>query len=282
MTTVAFKGLGIGEFTMNRFVIDAGIKVAWYGLIIVVGMLLSCAYVMWRANRQGIKPDSIMDIALAVIISGVIGARLYYVLTSLDQYDSFFDAFKIWEGGLGIYGGIIAGVIALLVMCRVKKLNFMQLADFIAPAVFIGQCLGRWGNFVNGEAFGAETTLPWGMTVIKNGVTVAESAHPTFLYESLWTLTGFLLAHFLFKHRRYNGQVFYACFAWYGFGRMFIELLRTDSLYICSYHAWFTKISVLVGFALFVICTTLLVYFGIKGTRENLPDAKSTEPKEEV
>ena len=282
MTTVAFKGLGIGEFTMSRFVIDHGIRVAWYGLIIVVGMLLACAYVMWRASRQGIKPDSIMDIALVIIVSGVIGARLYYVLTTLDRYDSFFDAFKIWEGGLGIYGGIIAGAIALVVMCRIKKLNFLQLADCIAPAVFIGQCLGRWGNFVNGEAFGAETTLPWGMTVIKNGVTVAESAHPTFLYESLWTLTGFLLAHFLFKHRRYNGQVFFACVAWYGFGRMFIELLRTDSLYICSYHAWFTKISVLVGFACFAVCTSLLVYFGIKGKRDKLLDAKSTESHEEV
>ncbi len=268
MTTVSFPGLGIGEFTMSKIALRFGnVKVAWYGLIIVTGIILTVLYVMWRAKRQNISPDTILDLALALVMSGVVGARLYYVLTSLDHYDSFWDVFKIWEGGLGIYGGIIAGAVALLVMAKIKKLNFLQLADIIAPAVFIGQAIGRWGNFVNGEAFGSETTLPWRM-----GIGSGEGAifvHPTFLYESLWTLSGFILLHFLFRHRRYNGQIMLGTFGWYGFGRMFIELLRTDSLYICSYHAWFTKISVLVGFFFFALSATLLIYFAIKGKKDD-------------
>lgn len=269
MTTVSFPGLGIGEFTMSKIALRFGnIKVAWYGLIIVTGIILTVLYVMWRAKRQNISSDTILDLALALVLSGVVGARLYYVLTSLDRYDSFWDVFKIWEGGLGIYGGIIAGAVALLVMTKIKKLNFLQLADIIAPAVFIGQAIGRWGNFVNGEAFGSETTLPWRM-----GIGSGDGAifvHPTFLYESLWTLTGFILLHFLFRHRRYNGQMMLCTFGWYGFGRMFIELLRTDSLYICSYHAWFTKISVLVGFFFFASSAALLIYFAIKGKKDNM------------
>ena len=279
MTTVSFPGLGIGEFTMSKIAVKIGkFQIAWYGLIIVVGIILACAYVIWRAHRQNISADTILDIALVLVISGVVGARLYYVLTSLDRYDSFFDAFKVWEGGLGIYGGIIAGAIALLVITRIKKLNFFAFGDMIAPAIFIGQCLGRWGNFVNGEAYGAETMLPWRM-----GIGVGDAAifvHPTFLYESLWTLTGFLLAHFLFRYRRYHGQVLFGCFAWYGFGRMFIELLRSDSLYICSYHAWFTKISVLVGFSCFAVCTTLLVYFAVKKRHDAMLDSVCNEKKD--
>ena len=272
-TTISFPGLGIGEFTISRNVLEIGpFSVAWYGLIIVIGMMFAVSYITWRAKRQNISPDSILDISIVTIISGVIGARLYYVLTSLDKYDSFFDVFKIWEGGLGIYGGIIAGVLAVYLMCRVKKLNFFQLADFIAPAVLAAQSIGRWGNFVNGEAHGSETMLPWRM-----GLGDGNFYHPTFLYESLWTCVGFLLVHFLlFKRRRYHGQMLFFSFAWYGFGRMFIELLRTDSLYICSYHAWFTKISVIVGFLAFAVCTTFLIWFACKGRRdEGMLDKKA-------
>ncbi len=264
MTTVSFPGLGIGPFTMSRIAIEFGsLRVAWYGLIIVCGMILSVLYVMWRAKRQNISSDTILDFALALIVFGVIGARLYYVLTSLDKYDSFWDVFKVWEGGLGIYGGLIAGTVAMYVVARVKKINFFQIADMVMPAVFIGQCLGRWGNFVNGEAHGSVTDLPWRM-----GLGGIECYHPTFLYESLWTLAGVIVFTLLFRRRRYNGQIMFGCIAWYGFGRMFIELLRTDSLYICSYHAWFTKISVIVGFFAFAICTSLLVYFAVIGRKD--------------
>lgn len=275
-TTISFPGLGIDRFTISRTAISFGkFSVAWYGLIIVIGMIVAVSYVMWRAKQNGISTDSILDLAIAVIVSGVIGARLYYVLTSLDHYDSFFDVFKIWEGGLGIYGGIIAGTLAVLVTARVKKMNFLMLADMVMPAVLIAQSIGRWGNFINGEAYGSETALPWRMGL--HGDYFSIYVHPTFLYESLWTCTGFILANLLYRRRRYHGQVLLFGFAWYGFGRMFIELLRTDSLYICSYHAWFTKISVIVGFIAFAVSAFFLIYFAVKGRRDEIAPPKTKE-----
>ena len=275
-TTISFPGLGIDQFTVSRTALSFGnFSIAWYGLIIVIGMIVAVSYVMWRAKQNGISSDSILDLAIAVIISGVIGARLYYVLTSLDKYDSFIDVFKIWEGGLGIYGGIIAGGLAVLVTARIKKINFFMLADMVMPAVLIAQSIGRWGNFINGEAFGSETTLPWRMGLHDGPFSIF--VHPTFLYESLWTCAGFLLANFLYRRRRYHGQVMLFGFAWYGFGRMFIELLRTDSLYICSYHAWFTKISVIVGFIAFTLSTAFLIYFAIKGRRDEISTPQTKE-----
>ena len=275
-TTISFPGLGIDRFTISRTAISFGkFSVAWYGLIIVIGMIVAVSYVMWRAKQNGISTDSILDLAIAVIVSGVIGARLYYVLTSLDHYDSFFDVFKIWEGGLGIYGGIIAGTLAVLVTARVKKMNFLMLADMVMPAVLIAQSIGRWGNFINGEAYGSATDLPWRMGL--HGDYFSIYVHPTFLYESLWTCAGFILANLLYRRRRYHGQVLLFGFAWYGFGRMFIELLRTDSLYICSYHAWFTKISVIVGFIAFAVSAFFLVYFAVKGRRDEIAPPKTKE-----
>ena len=276
-TTISFPGLGIDRFTISKTAISFGkFSVAWYGLIIVIGMIIAVSYVMWRAKQNGISSDSILDLAIAVIVSGVIGARLYYVLTSLNDYHSFADVFKIWEGGLGIYGGIIAGGLAVLITARIKKLNFFMLADMVMPAVLIAQSLGRWGNFVNGEAYGAETTLPWRMGL--HGQYYSIFVHPTFLYESLWTCLGFILANILYRRRRYHGQVMLFGFAYYGFGRMFIELLRADSLYICSYHAWFTKISVIVGFIAFAVSTFFLAYFAIKGRRDEIKPI----PKKEI
>ena len=275
-TTISFPGLGIDRFTISRTAISFGkFSVAWYGLIIVIGMIVAVSYVMWRAKQNGISTDSILDLAIAVIVSGVIGARLYYVLTSLDHYDSFFDVFKIWEGGLGIYGGIIAGTLAVLVTARVKKMNFLMLADMVMPAVLIAQSIGRWGNYINGEAYGSETALPWRMGL--HGDYFSIYVHPTFLYESLWTCAGFILANLLYRRRRYHGQVLLFGFAWYGFGRMFIELLRTDSLYICSYHAWFTKISVIVGFIAFAVSAFFLIYFAVKGRRDEIAPPKTKE-----
>ena len=269
MTTISFPGLGIGEFTLSRTALSFGpFTVAWYGLIIVIGMIVAVSYVMWRAKQNKVSTDFILDLAIATILSGVVGARLYYVLTSLDHYDSFADVFKIWEGGLGIYGGIIAGGLAVLITARIKKVNFLMLADMVMPAVLIAQSIGRWGNFVNGEAYGAETALPWRMGL--HGSYYDIFVHPTFLYESLWTCTGFILANVLYRHRRYHGQIMLFGFAWYGFGRMFIELLRSDSLYICSYHAWFTKISVIVGFIAFALASFFLLYFAIKGRHEDV------------
>ena len=281
MTTISFPGLGIGKFTVSKVALSFGpFTVAWYGLIIVIGMIVAVSYVMWRAKQNKVSTDFILDLAIATILSGVVGARLYYVLTSLDHYDSFSDVFKIWEGGLGIYGGIIAGGLAVLITARIKKVNFLMLADMVMPAVLIAQSIGRWGNFMNGEAYGAETTLPWRMGL--HGTYYETFVHPTFLYESLWTCAGFILANLLYSRRRYHGQVMLFGFAWYGFGRMFIELLRADSLYICSYHAWFTKISVIVGFIAFTIASFFLLYFAIKGKKDDLTPKEETNQNTEA
>ena len=275
-SVISFPGLGIGEFEIDSvaFSLFGQRDVAWYGLIIVIGMLLAVLYVAWRAKQSGISFDTVLDFALFTIFFGVIGARLYYVISRFDSYrDSLSDIFAIWNGGLAIYGGIIAGGITVFVVCKIKKISFLQFADFVCPAVMIGQILGRWGNFANGEAFGAETTLPWRMG-ISNFLTGFETiyVHPTFLYESVWNLVGFILVNLFYKHKQYNGQIFYMCFAWYGLGRAFIEYLRVDSLYLGQAfgwpEVWYLKVSLLVGLLCFVVFTGLLIYHLVKDLKE--------------
>ena len=272
ISIISFPGLGIPEFKINSVALNIfGLEIAWYGLIITLGMILACSYVLYRAKQNKIVTDDIIDLAIFTILFGIIGARLYYVLTSLSSYDSFWDVFKIWEGGLGIYGGIIAGALTVYTFCRIKKYDFLMFADMVCPAVMIGQILGRFGNFMNAEAYGSETNLPWRMGIQRTyfGTPIGETiyVHPTFIYESLWNLIGFILINKFYSRKKYNGQIFYMCFAWYGFGRMFIELLRSDSLYICSYHAWWTKISVIVGFVFFVLFSTLLIINFVKSKK---------------
>ena len=260
MNTLSFPGLGIDPFQINRVAFRLfGRPIAWYGIIITVGIVLAVLYVMWRAKQNDIKSDDILDLALVTVPCGILGARLYFVLTSLDHFDSFWEIFAIWEGGLAIYGGIIAGAIAVLVTTHIKKLSFFKLADMITPAVLIGQILGRWGNFFNVEAYGTETTLPWRMGILRFGEW--SYVHPTFLYESLWNVLGFVLINLFYgfkkekTHKQYDGQIFLMVFAWYGFGRMFIEGLRTDSLYVGPF-----RISQVVGALCFLAGASLLIY----------------------
>lgn len=260
ISQISFPGLGIDPFTVNSVAFRIGnFSVAFYGIIITLGIVLAALYVIWRAKHKGIAADTILDIALLVVPLGVIGARLYYVLTSLDRFDSFGEVFDIRSGGLAIYGGIIGGAIAVIIMARVKKINFFLLADMITPAVLIGQILGRWGNFFNAEAYGSATELPWRMGLYKGGEWIY--VHPTFLYESLWNLLGFLLINCFYgwkadkTHKKYDGQIFLMVFAWYGFGRMLIEGLRTDSLYVGPF-----RISQVLGLLFFLVGAGLLVY----------------------
>lgn len=260
ISQISFPGLGIEPFALNSVAFSIGnFTVAFYGIIITLGIILAALYVIWRAKHQNISADTILDIALLVVPCGVIGARLYYVLTSLDHFHSFGEIFDIRSGGLAIYGGIIGGAIAVIIMARVKKINFFLLADMITPAVLIGQILGRWGNFFNAEAYGSATELPWRMGLYKGGEWIY--VHPTFLYESLWNLFGFILINFFYgwnaerTHKKYDGQIFLMVFAWYGFGRMLIEGLRTDSLYVGPF-----RISQVLGFLFFVLGAGLLLY----------------------
>ena len=290
MTYVSFPGLGIEPFHMDRIAFSLfGIDVNWYGLIITCGMILAVLYALWHAKHEGVKSDHIIDLALALIFCGVIGARLYYVIMEFDQYlvsggtflqnlgGTLYNCIAIWNGGLAIYGGIIAGFLAALVAARVKRIPFPVIADIAGPAVMVGQIIGRWGNFVNVEAYGAETTLPWRMGVLysfNDGVSfVSEKfVHPTFIYESLWNLLGLILITYFYKKKKFHGQMFLSYMTWYGFGRMLIEGLRADSLYVGS-----IRISQLVGFVTFVVGAVLIIV-NLRRVKRNVP---ADEPEEE-
>ena len=289
MTYVSFPGLGIEPFHMDRIAFSLfGIDVNWYGLIITCGMILAVLYALWHAKHEGVKSDHIIDLALALIFCGVIGARLYYVIMEFDQYlvsggtflqnlgGTLYNCIAIWNGGLAIYGGIIAGFLAALVAARVKRIPFPVIADIAGPAVMVGQIIGRWGNFVNVEAYGAETTLPWRMGVLysfNDGVSfVSEKfVHPTFIYESLWNLLGLILITYFYKKKKFHGQMFLSYMTWYGFGRMLIEGLRADSLYVGS-----IRISQLVGFVTFVVGAVLIIV-NLRRVKRNVPADKPEE-----
>ncbi len=262
-TTVSFPGLGIGEFTMSRVAFTLfGRDVYWYGVIIMLGMVAAFIHATLRAKQEGIKTDDILDIGIWTVICGVIGARSYYVLTTLDEggYHSFVDVIAIWDGGLAIYGGIIGGALAILGVCLYKHLGPLKVMDTIAPGVMIAQAMGRWGNFVNGEAYGYEVASTNPLYTFRMGIVSHFTGdemkyyHPTFLYESLWNLVGFILITALYRKKKFNGQVMMAYFAWYGFGRMFIEGLRTDSLYVGPF-----RISQVVGALCFIGGMTAII-----------------------
>ena len=279
ITHISFPGLGLEEFSVNSVAFTIfGHPVAWYGIIITLGIVLATLYVLYRAKQENISGDDILDLGIYTVLFSVLGARIFFVLTSLDKFDSFWEVFEIWEGGLAIYGAIIAGAITVFVYCRIKKRSYFQFLDMIGPAVMLGQIVGRWGNFMNGEAHGGETDIFCRMGLREFGEVVYY--HPTFLYESLWNLIGFILINLMYKKKRYNGQVVLCYLAWYGLGRMFIEQLRTDSLYIfgAAYPSWYLKISSLLGLGCFLLFGGILVYNAIKKTR--LPTAFSAKSQE--
>lgn len=260
---VSFPGLGIEELTLNKiaFTLFGKFEVRFYGLIITLGIILAVSYCIWRCRQCGMTPDDVLDMAIYTVIFGVIGARLYYVLMTWGEYDSFLDVIAIWNGGLAIYGGIIGGALAILVYCHIRKFNFLKAFDMVSPSVMIGQFMGRWGNFFNGEAYGYEVAEGHPLYFLRMGLipnikssTKMYYFHPTFLYESVWNVIGFVIINALFKKRKFDGQVFYMYIAWYGFGRMLIEGLRTDSLYLGVF-----RISQVVGFICFAVGSVLLV-----------------------
>ncbi|MBQ8439065.1 MAG: prolipoprotein diacylglyceryl transferase [Clostridia bacterium] len=290
---VSFPGLGIDPFDLNKiaFTLFGKFEVRWYGVIITMGIFFAFLYAIWRGKRnENIIADDVIDVGLATVFCGVLGARLYYVLTTLDEhsYDSFYDVIAIWEGGLAIYGGIIGGCLGILAVCYFKKLRWQKLFDMIGPGVVIAQAMGRWGNFFNGEAYGymiedttryyffsKEFTLPSGegtlFNTLRMGLIPNEDAylsmryyHPTFLYESLWNVLGFILLNIFYKRKKFDGQIALMYFAWYGFGRMFIEGLRTDSLYIPGTQI---RISQFLGLACFLVSAALLTFFLIRSYR---------------
>ena len=269
---LSFPGLGIGEFRVNEIAFTVfGHPIMWYGVIITCGMILSFLYVYYLSRFEKVSLDDLLDYAIYTVIFGIFGARLYYVLARFDYFigDSFgetlYNMIAIWQGGLAIYGGIIGGVLTILVISKIKKIRMPRALDLFSPGVIIGQTIGRWGNFMNAEAFGSQTSLPWRMGIRNLDYINTIYVHPTFLYESLWNLLGFLLIHFFYKKKKYDGQVFLFYITWYGFGRMLIEGLRTDSLMIFGIF----RVSQVLGLCCFLVGTVLLITFAVKPPKKH-------------
>lgn len=265
---ISFPGLfGNWQFTVPGKALDLGNGIYWYGIIIAAGMLLALWFCMKQAPKYGLTGDNVIDTILWVLPLGIIGARAYYVLFYLDLFrtaDGAIDwsrTYRIWDGGLAIYGGVIAGFLTAYLFCRWKKLSFWAMTDCCVMGLFIGQAIGRWGNFMNREAFGAETTLPWRMRLWTSATEYLD-VHPTFLYESLWNLVGLALLYFVFSRlRRFDGQNTCFYFLWYGMGRFWIEGLRTDSLYLFHWTLFGERIRVSQALSLLLVVASAAVLF---------------------
>lgn len=228
---ISFPGLGITLNPPAGFAIGS-VEIRLYGVVISLGLMLAVVYACRRAKSFGLTEDHILDGVLWVTPFAVLCARAYYVAFTWENYaENPITALYIWEGGLAIYGGVLGAIVGVLVFCRIRKIKVAALLDIVSIGFLIGQSMGRWGNFFNREAFGAVTDsfLRMGLTDPITGLT--ECYHPTFLYESVWNLIGFVGLHLLSKRRRYDGQLALGYVAWYGLGRTFIEGLRMDSLY---------------------------------------------------
>ena len=230
-TEISFPSLGL---TMNppRNLEIGPFNIYLYGIVIALGLVLAVIYACRRSKEFGIREDDLLDGVLWVTPFAILCARAYYCIFSWESYAS--DPIRvlyIWEGGLAIYGGVLGAIIGVTVFCKLKRIKLPMLLDLVSLGFLIGQSMGRWGNFFNREAFGAETTSFLRMGLMNGYTGTVTYYHPTFFYESVWNALGFLLLHHLSKKRQYDGQIALGYVAWYGLGRAFIEGLRTDSLY---------------------------------------------------
>lgn len=291
-STVTFPGLGL-SFELNRVAFSLfGVPVYWYGVIIAAGFLLAVAFAYRKAPQFGIVPDTLIDMLLFAVPLSIIGARLYYIVFYLDLFRvdgklSLAEMLDIRDGGLAIYGGVIAAAITVVVFCKARRFKVGAYLDIGALGLLIGQAVGRWGNFVNVEAFGGETNLPWRMGVTAwsgaAGTYVYQEVHPTFLYESLWNLIGLALMLVIAKNwRRFDGQIFLSYLAWYGLGRTWIEGLRSDSLYFFGLELFGAPIrtSQMLAALSALVSIALLIYH-LK-FRRHTPEELLVNQKEEV
>lgn len=291
-SVVEFPGLGLAynvpsvlaDFTIP--IVNIHIVIHWYGVIIAFGFLLAVLLCGRMAYKWKMNLDKMLDVLIYGTFGGIIGARLYYVAFEWERYkDNISEIFKIWNGGLAIYGGIIGAVLAAAIVCHFNKLNFWNLLDLGAMGFLIGQGIGRWGNFVNQEALGTNTTLPWGMTsdkvveyINRNQAMFAEKGiamnpnipvHPTFLYESLWCLLGAVVIYIICrKFRKFSGQLILTYGVWYGLERVVVEGLRTDSLYIAGTQL---RVSQVLSGLLVIVCLVLLIVLLRKAIKNPKP-----------
>ena len=231
-----------------------GIPIYWYAILIVSGMALAILLCKLYNGRFGIKFENILDLAVWVLPISIICARLYYVAFSWDYYSANLqNIFRIKDGGLAIYGGLIGGVITITIYCKIKKKNVLDITDYVVPTVALAQAIGRWGNYINIEAYGYETNFPLRMEIIEAGIT--KYVHPTFLYESICTLAIFIILSFISKKRKFTGEITYLYIILYALARFFIEGLRTDSLMLFN-----VRISQILSLLLFIVFTGILIY----------------------
>ena len=276
---IRFPGLfGDWAFTASGTIHLGSFTIHWYGILITLGLLLASWYCLRHKEQYGIREDDFLDALIWGIPSGIIGARIYYVLFYLDLFrgsDGTFrwgSAIAVWDGGLAIYGAVIAIVIVAVVVCCIKKIKLFALLDFFAPGLLIGQAIGRWGNFMNREAFGGITGLPWRMeltTLTGDAVCV----HPTFFYESLWNFIGFLLIAFIIsKNRRFDGENTWFYCLWYGFGRFWIEGLRSDSLYLFHWQLFGQPIRVSQALSLVLVLVAAFMLYYHLSVKKHSPE----------
>lgn len=266
---ISFPGLlGDWQFTADSVAFWIGQKpIYWYGIILGLGVLAGLWLCTRQAKRYGLTEDNVLDIVLWGVPLGILGARTYYVIFYLDRFRDASGALDwgrvvaIWDGGGAIYGTVIACVILAVVYCRVKKLELGALTDLCVMGLLLGQLIGRWGNFMNREAFGSATTLPWRMRLWVNAQEYIE-VHPTFLYESLWNLLGLaLLLLVVSRGRRFDGENTWFYFLWYGLGRLWIEGLRTDSLYLFNVTVMGQRVRVSQALSLVLILLSAFMLF---------------------
>ena len=258
-STISFPSFGI-EVNPDRFFTLGPLTIHYYGVLIALGMVLAVLYACRRCSQFGLTEDDLLDGVLWVTPLAIICARLYYCAFSWEQYaDDPISVLYIWNGGIAIYGGVLGAVLGMAILARVKKIRLRPILDLVLMSFLIGQCIGRWGNFVNREAFGSATSAFFRMGLFNTRTGMMEYYHPTFLYESVWNACGFVLLHFLSKMRRYDGQMALGYAAWYGLGRYIIEALRTDSLFWGS-----IRVSQLLAGLTCIAAVSLLVYFSFK------------------
>ncbi|WP_125707295.1 prolipoprotein diacylglyceryl transferase [Companilactobacillus zhongbaensis] len=242
-----------------------GLQIHWYGIIIALGALVGVVMAMREATKRGVNSDNILDLVLIGVPVALICARIYYVVFELPFYlENPSEIIKIWHGGIAIYGGLIGGFIVLVWLCLRRKISIWLMLDIAAPSVLLGQIVGRWGNFMNQEAFGAKTTLDFLQSlhlphfVIEQMFINGAYRQPTFLYESMWNVVGLIIILAL-RHRKqfYKvGEVFLSYLVWYPIGRFFVEGMRTDSLYIMPG----VRVSQVLSVILLVVAIGLLIY----------------------
>lgn len=252
INNISFPKLGL-SFEVDRVAFSIfGFDIMWYGVLIGLGIILAFIYGSYALKKTKLSQDDFLNMVLIALPGAIIGARAYYVIFNWKEYqDNILSIFAIRNGGLAIYGGIIAAALVIIVYCRIKKINYGIPFDLLAVGLPMAQAIGRWGNFVNAEAYGSFTSLPWGMIIGNSQIPV----HPTFLYESIWNIMSVLIVLWVKNRKKFDGELFCVYMIWYGMGRFWIEGLRTDSLYLGVF-----RISRIVAVLSVILGISVIIY----------------------